>query len=48
MKTTINKSVIKKTKGEYSSVDEFVQAKLERATQTLKKVDLSKIPKFAE
>jgi hypothetical protein len=46
MKTTINKPATKKLKGEYSSIDEFVKSKLERATQTIKKIDLSKLPKF--
>lgn len=45
MKTTIDKPASKKLKGEYSSIDEFVKSKLERATQTLKKVDLSKLQK---
>jgi hypothetical protein len=48
MKTTINKSATKKLKGEYSSIDEFVKSKLERATQTIKRVDLSKLPKFSQ
>ena len=46
MKTTINKPSNKKLKGEYASIDEFVQEKLIKATQTLKKVDLSKLSKL--
>lgn len=46
MKTTISKPINKKLKGEYASIDIFVQEKLTRATQTLKKVDLSKISKL--
>jgi hypothetical protein len=48
MKTIVNKPTTKKLKGEYSSIDEFVKSKLERATQTIKKVDLSKLPKFTQ
>lgn len=48
MKATTDKQVTKKLKGEYSSIDEFVKSKLERATQTMKKVDLSKLPKFTQ
>lgn len=48
MKTTINKPATKKLQGEYSSIDEFVKSKLQRAKQTIKKVDLSKLPKFAQ
>ncbi len=48
MKTTINKPKTKKLKGEYSSIDEFVKSKLDRAKKTLEKVDLSKLPKFVQ
>ena len=43
MKTTINKPTSKAQKGEYSSIEELVQDKLKKATQTLKNVDLSKL-----
>ena len=43
MKTTINKPNSKPQNGEYSSIEELVQDKLKRATQTLKNVDLSKL-----
>ena len=42
MKTTINKPISKQN-GEYSSIEELVQDKLKKATQTLKNVDLSKL-----
>ncbi len=48
MKTTIKKTATKKLKGEYASIDEFVKSKLQRANQTLKQVDLSKLPKIRE
>lgn len=48
MKTTINKQETKKLKGEYSSIDEYVKSKLDRAKKTLEKVDLSKLPKFVQ
>lgn len=47
MKTTISKPTNKKLKGEYASIDVFVQEKLARANQTLKKIDLSKLSKLA-
>jgi hypothetical protein len=43
MKTTINKPISKPQNGEYSSIEELVQDKLKKATQTLKNVDLSKL-----
>lgn len=46
MKTTINKAETKNKKGEYSSIEELVQAKLKRSAQTLKNVDLSKLQKL--
>lgn len=46
MKTTVNKPAPKKLKGEYASIDALVQDKLKRASQTLKNVDLSKLPKM--
>lgn len=48
MKTTVKKTVTKKLKGEYASIDEFVNSKLKRANQTLKQIDLSKLPKLRE
>lgn len=46
MKTINNKTATKMQKGEYSSIEELVQTKLKRASQTLKNVDLSKLPKL--
>ncbi|AEI51902.1 hypothetical protein Runsl_5612 [Runella slithyformis DSM 19594] len=46
MKTTVNKPATKKLKDEYASSDALVQDKLNRASQTLKIVDLSILPKM--
>ena len=43
MKTTISKPISKPQNGEYSSIEELVQNKIQKATQTLKNVDLSKL-----
>lgn len=42
MKTTINKPITKQSNGKYSSIEDIVNAKLERASKTLKNVNLDK------
>jgi flavin-binding protein dodecin len=45
MKSISNKIITKNQQGEYASINELVEAKLKRATQTLKNVDFSKVMK---
>ncbi len=43
MKATINKPIKKQSNGKHSSIEEIVNAKLERASKTLKIVSLDKL-----
>jgi hypothetical protein len=49
MKTTqINKVSTNIQTGEYSSIEELVQSKLKRASETLKNVSLNKVKTFTK